>query len=128
MTREEKAKQCRPGNNCCQTVLLTYADRMGMTPEQLRQLGSAFGLGMGGMKGTCGALVGAVAAASMMSPQGMPTGGIARTIVDEFEQMCGATICGDIKGVTTGKVLCSCDNCILNAVKIVERHFGGEEA
>ena len=29
----------------------------------------------------------------------------------------GATICRDLKGVATGKVLCSCENCVRNAVQ-----------
>lgn len=123
MSGEEKAMQYKhAGSNCCQAVMLAFADRMGMTEDQLRRLGSGFGAGMGGMKGTCGALVGAVAAANMMN-QGAPAGRTARAIVDEFEKMCGSTICGDIKGVKTGRILCACDDCVRNAARILDRYF-----
>ena len=36
-----------------------------------------------------------------------------------FKELCGATICRDIKGIDTGKVLCSCEDCVRNATEIV---------
>ena len=33
-----------------------------------------------------------------------------------FAELCGATICRDLKGIGTGKVLCSCEDCVRNAV------------
>ena len=32
--------------NCCQAVLVTFADRLGLTPEQANALGAHFGSGM----------------------------------------------------------------------------------
>ena len=83
--------------NCCQAVLVAFADEAGRSEEDLLRLGSGFGSGMGTMEGTCGALVGAI----------MP----------RFKELCGATICRDLKGIDTGKVLCSCENCVRNAVR-----------
>ena len=45
--------------NCAQAVICTYADLVGIDEETGRNLGNAFGSGMGKMEGTCGALVGA---------------------------------------------------------------------
>ena len=43
-----------------------------------------------------------------------------RTILPRFKELCvGATICRELKGIGTGKVLCSCENCVRNAVKAV---------
>ena len=57
MKREEQAVMYNQGrNNCCQSVLLAYADRLKLSEEELRSLGAAFGAGMGGMEGNCGAL------------------------------------------------------------------------
>ena len=33
---------------------------------------------------------------------------------------CGATVCKDLKGLETGKVLCPCDDCVRNAVTAYE--------
>ena len=41
-----------------------------------------------------------------------------RAIMPRFKVLCGgATICRDLKGIDTGKVLCSCENCVRNAVR-----------
>ena len=46
-------------HNCAQAVISTYADLIGIDEETARNLGNAFGAGMGTMEGTCGVLVGA---------------------------------------------------------------------
>ena len=45
--------------NCCQAVLVTFADRLGLTPEQANALGAHFGSGMR-HGSTCGAVTGAL--------------------------------------------------------------------
>ena len=62
-----------------------------------------------------GALVGAVMVAGMLT-DGQGTGRYAREILLGFRERCGATICKDLKGVETGKVLCPCTECVRNAV------------
>ena len=47
------------GCNCCQAVLLALKDQTNMSEEELRRLGAGFGLGLGNMEGTCGALIAA---------------------------------------------------------------------
>ena len=37
-----------------------------------------------------------------------------------FTEKCGALICKDLKGIDTGVVLCECDDCVRNAVSILE--------
>ena len=103
MTIEERAElgaELKKKCNCCQAVLLALKDQTGLSEEQLMQLGSGFGSGMGNMEGTCGALVGA----------GMQ-------ISENFCDRCGAVLCKDLKGRDTGKVLCACDECVRNAVR-----------
>ena len=107
------------GFNCCQAVLLTYADELGMSRDELINLGAGFGLGMGTTKATCGALVGAVMVDGLLSKR--RNSAAARMIISEFEVLCGAVTCADLKGVKTGTVLCSCDKCVENAVMILER-------
>ena len=38
------------------------------------------------------------------------------TMLQSFQEKSGATICKDLKGVETGKVLCPCAQCVRNAV------------
>ena len=100
--------------NCCQAVLVAFADEAGRSEEDLLRLGSGFGSGMGTMEGTCGALVGAIMVSSLLSEKGAAMAA-SRAIMPRFKELCGATICRDLKGIDTGKVLCSCENCVRNA-------------
>ena len=102
--------------NCCQAVLVAFADEAGRSEEDLLRLGSGFGSGMGTMEGTCGALVGAIMVSSLFSEKGAAMAA-SRAIMPRFKELCGATICRDLKGIDTGKVLCSCENCVRNAVR-----------
>ena len=102
--------------NCCQAVLVAFADEAGRIEEDLLRLGSGFGSGMGTMEGTCGALVGAIMVSSLLSEKGAAMAA-SRAIMPRFKELCGATICRDLKGIDTGKVLCSCENCVRNAVR-----------
>lgn len=61
MTHLEKAKELRARTdkhfNCCQSVLVTFAQEMGLTEEQAYNLGANFGSGMR-CGSACGALTG----------------------------------------------------------------------
>ena len=115
-TRIEYAAMRKKEMNCCQAVLMAFADKLGKDEDELMRLGSGFGSGMGTMEGTCGALVGAIMVSSLLSPNGeaMPN---SRVIMPRFKELSGATICRDLKGIGTGKVLCSCEDCVRNAVR-----------
>ena len=98
--------------------MAAFADELGLDMETARALGAGFGVGMGTMGGTCGALCAAQMVLGL-SNKGNPVMGKARSLYDQFLNRCGATICVDIKGVVTGKMLCSCDACVANAVDIL---------
>ena len=117
--RQEHASALKREMNCCQAVARAFADTLTLDEATLMSLASGFGSGMGTMEGTCGALVGAVIVAGLRS-QGKGRTALARTILPRFKELCGATACRDLKGIGTGKVLCSCDNCVRNAVLAVE--------
>ena len=117
--RMEYAAKRKKEMNCCQAVLVAFADRLGKSEEELLRLGSGFGSGMATMEGTCGALVGAIMVSSLLSPDGEARSN-SRAIMSRFKDFCGgATICRDLKGIGTGKVLCSCEDCVRNAVRAV---------
>ena len=120
MTLEERmdyAARRKSEMNCCQAVLVAFADRLGKGEDELKRLGSGFGSGMATMEGTCGALVGAIMVSSLLSAEGEARNN-SRAIMSRFKELCGgATICRELKGIDTGKVLCSCENCVRNAVR-----------
>ena len=120
MNRPETAASLKSRYNCCQAVLLSFADLLPLSEQELLALGSGFGSGMGCLKATCGALCGASIAAGLLNTTGRPTSMLTRRILAEFEASCGATICGDLKGAATGKPLCSCDNCCKYAALALE--------
>ncbi len=70
---------------------------------------------MGCMESTCGALIGAVMVAGILT-DGIATPRISKELLQKFEAKCGATICKDLKGIETGKPLCPCPECVRNAV------------
>ena len=114
--RMDYAARRKKEMNCCQAVLVAFADQLGRSEDELLRLGSGFGSGMGTMEGTCGALVGAIMVSSLLSEKGTSMAA-SRAIFPRFKELCGgATICRDFKGIVTGKVLCSCENCVRNAV------------
>ena len=88
--------------------------------EEMKKLGAAFGLGMGNMEGTCGALVAAEMLLGLKRYEGKSLLKQARAVSEMFKLYTGATLCKDIKGRDTGKVLCSCEDCVRNAVTICE--------
>ncbi len=111
--RAQNAAELKKSYNCCQAVVLALKDLVDLTDEQLVTMAASFGLGMGNMKGSCGALVGAEMIA------GLVTGGnraIAKQINEKFEMLCGSITCAELKGIKTGMPLCSCPDCCKNAV------------
>ena len=125
MTIEERADkaaelkatgQC----NCTQSVLKVFEDVLPVDDETLMKMSAGFAAGMGGMQSTCGALIGAVMVAGILS-DGNATAGHSRKMVADFEKNCGATVCKDLKGLDTGKPLCECPECVRNAVMALGR-------
>lgn len=111
------------GNNCCQAVLLAFADKLDLPEDQLSRIGAAFGVGMGCMEATCGALCAVEIMLGLHEYHGMPVLAKAREIHQYFKKLCGASVCKDLKGTDTGVMLCSCDDCVRNAVETAEKYL-----
>lgn len=125
MNRQERAVEYKHGGlNCCQAVLLAFEDQVTLDRESLILLGAPFGLGMGNMKANCGALIGSQILLGLLTYDGgsrAPLRKSAGDVYNTFKEMCHETICEEIKGIYSGYVLCSCEDCVRNAVKIIEQ-------
>ncbi len=124
MNQTEKMKQAvalkHSGYNCCQAVLCAYADELEMAEADLKKMGAAFGVGMGCMEATCGALCAAQMILGIREYEGKPVLRDAAALANAFQEKCGAIVCKDLKGRDTGVVLCECDDCVRNAVGVLE--------
>lgn len=126
---EETLKRHDRGFNCAQSVACTYCDLVGVDEEMMFRVTEAFGAGMGGMEGTCGAVSGACVLAGMKASTGnlekpnskAVSHQLAKEILRRFKEQNGSVVCKEIKGVGTGKVLRSCNDCIKDAAAIAEQ-------
>jgi C_GCAxxG_C_C family probable redox protein len=120
MTIEERAQKAMElkqlyGYNCCQAVTAALADYTDLSEDELVKLSAGFGTGMGNLEATCGSLIGAAMIAGLKS-EGRGSMRLSRELSESFKSKCKATICKELKGVGTGKVLCPCELCVKNAV------------
>ena len=119
----KKAVEYKKKCNCAQAVLLAFQPELGKSETELMALGSGFGAGMGGMEATCGALCGAVIALGLMNQSAKPSKMAAGEMLQEFKEKAGATICGELKGIQTKKMLCSCEDCVRIAAIALEKRI-----
>lgn len=120
MPRRERAVMYKRNYNCCQAVLLAFGPELAIDEARLLAMGACFGSGMGSMDETCGALCGAQMTMGLLKFDNRRMNPQASQLRAQFEQRCGATRCKDLKGVGTGQVLCSCEDCVRHAVEALE--------
>lgn len=115
------------GYNCCQAVVCAFCEDLGLDMETMFKATEGFGLGMGCMNGTCGALSGAIMLCGLQNSDGCldapkskkDSYKISKELFNRFNEMSGSTVCSELKGSKTGKMLCTCSECIANATKCV---------
>ena len=118
--------------NCCQSVILAFADDLGVDKQLLFKAAEGFGGGMGGKESVCGALSGAVMAAGLKNSDGnledpqskASTKLLSKEMTEKFVERVGALLCKDIKLDEPEVPLCSCADCIRIAVGITEEVLG----
>ena len=134
MTKHEMAMDFhKQGYNCAQAVALPFCEEMGLDAAVVKKATEGFGAGMGGRTQTCGALSGAVFVAGMRNADAtnpaskMDTYKVCAKMSEDFVAHCGSGVCAEIKGLTGGKMLCSCNECIAYGVKLVEQLLANAE-
>ena len=121
----------RKGFSCSQSVAVACADMVDVPEEILFKATEGFGAGMGTGDGVCGALTGALliaglknSTANFAAPKSKAsTMKLSKAMLTSFREKCGALICRDLKGVDTGKMICSCPDCIKHGVEVVEEEL-----
>lgn len=115
MTKSEKATTLfSEGCNCCQAVVLSFAEEMGMDADPLARLASSFGAGMGGLKEVCGAVTGLFMVLgarygygnAVAAPEKAAHAARIREAAKEFEENFGSIICRELKSGDRDRVFC----------------------
>ena len=128
---EHAAELHQRGCNCAQAVACTFCKEFGISEDDMFRIAEGFGLGMGVME-MCGALSGMAMIIGLDNSQGSTEEGSRtkgdtykkiRSKVEKFKEKNGSCICRELKGVETGKVLCSCPQCIADAVALTEEYL-----
>ena len=96
--------------NCCQAVACAFAGEVGVSEEVLFKAGEGFGLGM---KNSDGNIENPATKASTYQ--------LSKELLNQFREKTGSTVCKELKGIETGKVLCSCPDCIRCGVEVAEK-------
>ena len=112
------------GYNCAQAVACTYCDLAGMDEETMKNVTNAFGLGMGCTEGTCGSLVGAGVVLGLVRKDKAQSMKEMKIIMGKFKERNCSTICKELKGIETKKVLRACNDCVADAAEFLEAQIG----
>lgn len=126
---EIAAEKRRKGYNCAQAVACTYCDMAGVDETTMFKMTEGLGLGLGGMEGTCGALTGACVLAGMVNSTGnlekcdskAGTFRLSKEMSKLFLERNKTLVCKELKGVETGKMIRSCEDCVKDAAEFVEK-------
>lgn len=132
----EAAQRHKDGYNCCQAVVCTYCDRLGMDEQTAFRASEAYGLGIAGMFQTCGSVCAMMMLAGLKNSDGnmespaskFATFELEQEMAKRFEQKNTSMICSVLRG-TDGKTdrLRSCRGCVMDCAQIVEEVlFPGE--
>ncbi len=122
------------GCNCAQSVACAFAKELNTDEKLLMRIIEGFGRGCGGMQGVCGALSGALALAGLKYADGNieapktkeTTYKAADMACREFSAKCGSLICEELKGISSGKPLISCPECIEMGVILADKIINGK--
>ena len=103
MTKEERMEKARAlhkqGCNCCQSVVMAYADKLPIKPEDAMNVAAPFGRGLAGTREVCGCVSGMAMVCGL-------TGHNAdvRPLIEKFRTEEGDIVCGRV--LAAGKKPC----------------------
>ena len=103
MNKEERMDKTsslhKQGCNCCQAVVMAYADKLPITPDNAMNMAAPFGRGLAGTREVCGCVSGMAMVCGL-------TGHTAdvRPMIEKFREDNGDIVCGRL--LTQGKKPC----------------------
>lgn len=97
------------GYNCSQSVVLAYADMLGLDWDQAAKMSASFGGGLGRMRYVCGSVSGMSMVAGMLTAASDPKNieqkrenyDVVQKLAKEFEERNGSIICRELVGLDT---------------------------
>ncbi len=119
----------KKGYNCCQSVACTYCEKFGIKEEDMFRLTEGFGLGMGGLMDTCGAVTGMFLIISLANSAGdmdkplltkMDTYAKFREAAKLFKEKKGSVYCRDLKTQDGKQPLPCCTQCVEAAAELID--------
>ena len=109
--------------NCAQAVATTYSDLTDMSADDLEIITQSLGTGIGAsMEGTCGAITGGAIIIGLMNKDTGRSQAMKETrgLIAGFVSQNGAVTCKELKGINTGCMLRSCEDCIRDVCGYIE--------
>lgn len=103
MTKEERMEKARglhkQGCNCCQAVVMAWADRLPIDKEHAMNMAAPFGRGLAGTREVCGCVSGMAMVCGL-------TGHTAdvRPLIEQFREVNGDIVCARL--LASGKKPC----------------------
>ena len=123
------AKKHKNGYNCCQAVVCTYCDLLGVDEKTAFRASEGYGLGISGMFEACGSVCAMIMLAGLKNSDGnmeapktkLDTFALGKSMADRFKEMNTTILCRELRG-TDGKTdrIRSCRGCVIDCAKIVE--------
>lgn len=123
------AKFTEKGYNCCQAVACTYCEKFGIKEEDMFRMTEGFGLGMGGLMDTCGAVTGMFLTISLANSAGdmdqplltkMDTYAKFREAAKQFKEKRASVYCRDLKTENGAQPLPCCTRCVETAAELID--------
>lgn len=121
--KELAVEKKRNGMNCAQAVACTYCDYAGMDAETMAAITQSLGTGIGGtLEGTCGAITGACTVIGLADKEAGRAKAMqdARYVLSSFKERNQTVTCKVLKGIETGTMLRSCEDCVRDASEFLE--------
>ncbi len=98
--RKNKARSLhRQGCNCCQSVVMAYADKLPIEAKDAMNVAAPFGRGLAGTREVCGCVSGMAMVCGLTGHADQ-----ARTLIEQFRQENGDIVCGRL--LASGKKPC----------------------
>ncbi len=126
----EAARKHKAGYNCCQAVICTYVDLLGIDEVTAFRVSEGFGLGISKEFRTCGSCLAMVLCAGLKNSDGnlehpaskFKTFDLGHQMIDMFEEKNTTSECKLIRGAdgVTDRIR-SCRGCVMDCAEIIEK-------